>query len=75
MHDESHETLTSLMTRFHALKAKMDVIHQAWRVAVHEHDFAKEVRLIAYEQTLILKTSAVMSAFHRLIAKKLQGDR
>jgi hypothetical protein len=67
MTHESHEVI-SLRNRFRALKAEMDVVHQAWQAAVREGDFDRQVRLMAHEGTLIRDTSAVMHAFHHLIA-------
>jgi hypothetical protein len=70
MTHESYEVL-SLMNRFRALKAEMDVVHQAWQTAVREQDFDRQVSLMAHEGTLIRDTSAVMRAFHQLIAQEL----
>jgi hypothetical protein len=75
MHPEWHETIIALMLRFRALKAEMDAVHQAWQAAVREQDFAQEVSLIAHEQTLLRQTSAVMSAFHQLIAQELMDTQ
>jgi hypothetical protein len=49
----------------------MDLVHQAWQAAVREHDFDHQVSLMAHEGHLIHDTSAVMRAFHRLIAQEL----
>jgi hypothetical protein len=71
MNHELHEAITSLMHRFRALKAEMGVIHQTWQTVVREHDFDRQVSLMAHEGNLIRDTSAVMSAFHQLIAQEL----
>ena len=71
MNHELHEAITSLMHRFRVLKAEMDAVHQAWQAAVREHDFDRQVSLMAHEGNLIRETSAVMSAFHQLIAQAL----
>jgi hypothetical protein len=70
MPHESKEVI-SLLNRFRALKAEMDLVHQAWQAAVREHDFDRQVSLMAHEGNLIRDTSAVMSAFHHLIAQEL----
>ena len=70
MTHESNEVI-SLRNRFRALKAEMDLVHQAWQTAVREHDFERQVSLMAHEGNLIRDTSAVMSAFHQLIAQEL----
>jgi hypothetical protein len=70
MTHESNEVI-SLRNRFRALKAEMDLVHQAWQTAVREWDFDRQVSLMAHEGNLIRDTSAVMSAFHQLIAQEL----
>jgi hypothetical protein len=65
MNHELHETIISLRNRFRALKAEMDLVHQAWQTAVREQDFDRQVSLIAHEGNLIHDTSAVMHAFQR----------
>ena len=70
MNHELHEVI-SLRNRFRALKAEMDIVHQAWQTAVREWDFDRQVGLMAYEGNLIRDTSAIMSAFHQLIAQEL----
>ena len=71
MNHELHETITSLMHRFRALEAEIDLVHQAWQAAVHERDADRQLSLMAHEGNLIRETSAVMSAFHHLIAQEL----
>jgi hypothetical protein len=39
------QEVISLMNRFRALKAEMDLVHQAWQAAVREHDVDRQVRL------------------------------
>jgi hypothetical protein len=70
MSHESYEVI-SLQNRFRALKAEMDAVHQDWQAAVREHDFNRQVSLMTHEGNLIRDTSAVMSAFHELIAQEL----
>jgi ketosteroid isomerase-like protein len=70
MNHESHEVI-SLRNRFRGLKAKIDVVHQDWQAAVRERDFDRQMSLMAHEGNLIRDTSAVMSAFHQLIAQEL----
>jgi hypothetical protein len=74
MNHESHE-VTSLRNRFRALKAEMDLVHQAWQTAVREQDIDRRVSLMAHEGNLISDTSAVMSAFHQLIAQELMHTK
>jgi hypothetical protein len=63
--------LISLRNRFRSLKAEMDVVHQSWQTAVRAWDFDRQVILMTHEGHLIRETSAVMSAFHQLIAQEL----
>jgi hypothetical protein len=70
MNHESNEVI-SLRNRFRVLKAEMDLVHQDWQAAVRERDFNRQVSLMAHEGNLIRDTSAVMSAFHQLIAQEL----
>jgi hypothetical protein len=49
----------------------MDRVPQAWQTAVRERDFDRQVSLMTYEGHLIRDTSAVMRAFHQLIAQEL----
>jgi hypothetical protein len=70
MNHETNEVI-SLRNRFRALKADMDLVHQAWQTAVREHDLDRQVSLMAHEGNLIRETSAVMSAFYQLIAQEL----
>jgi hypothetical protein len=74
MNHESHEVI-SLRNRFRALKAEMDLVHQAWQTAVREQDIDRQVSLMAHEGNLISDTSAVMSAFHQLIAQELMHTK
>ena len=70
MTHESNEVI-SLQKRFRLLKAEMNVVHQAWQAAAREHDFDRQVSLMAHEGKLIRDTSTVMTAFHQLIAQEL----
>jgi hypothetical protein len=71
MNYEWYEPMISLQKRFRVLKAEMDVVHQAWQAAVRERDFDRQVSLMTHEGNLIRETSAVMSAFHQLMAQEL----
>jgi hypothetical protein len=70
MNHESYEAMILLKNRFHALKAQMDVVHQAWQAAVRVQDFDRQSSLIAHERGLILEASAVISAYQQLIPKE-----
>jgi hypothetical protein len=74
MNHESNEVI-SLKNRFRALKAEMDLVHQAWQMAVREPDFNRQLSLMAHDGNLIRETSAVMSAFHQLIAQELMRTK
>ena len=75
MNAEWHEPILSLTHRFRALKTELDLVHQAWQAAVHEQDSDRELSLIAHEGNLLRETSAIMSAFHHLVAQELMDTQ